>query len=123
MNYLNSAVAQALGWTLLHFLWEGAVIAALLAVAWLFAHGSSRVRYTLAPLAMLAMPLAFAVTFAILLSQQTAGIIPSARAGSNFLRYMTPVPSAPAVPAPWGIAEAVRWAVPFWIAGVMVFYL
>ena len=24
MNYLNTPAAQALGWTLLHFLWEGA---------------------------------------------------------------------------------------------------
>src|SRR6266536_608222 len=124
MNYLNTPVAQALGWTLLHFLWEGALVAAVLAAALFFARGSSRVRYALAALAMLAMPLAFGVTFALLLPQQAVNdvVLPS-RASSGLLLYLTPVSSPPAAPLPSSFAGSLRWAVPFWIAGVVAFYL
>src|SRR5262245_28718526 len=122
MNFLNSPVAQALGWTLLHFLWEGALIAGLLAIAWLIAPKSSRLRYGLAALAMLAMPLAFAVTFASLLPRQVSELAASTTV-ANWLQPLPRVPGISARTIPSGIAEAVRWAVPLWIAGVMVFYM
>src|SRR5690242_7149792 len=118
MNLLNTTAAQALGWTLLHFLWQGTLIAALFTLACLVARGSARVRYLLAALALLAMPVAFTLTFVRLLPEQAAKMIPSAQAGEGVWRNVTPGSLAPATPLPAGIAEAVRWAVPFWIAGV-----
>jgi len=44
-HWLRTPAAQALGWTLFHFLWEGAAIAAVLAAA-LLVLKSSRARYT-----------------------------------------------------------------------------
>src|SRR5689334_17994060 len=51
---------QALGWTLLHFVWQGAAVALLLAAV-LPAVRTARVRYGAACFAMLAMAAAFAV--------------------------------------------------------------
>ena len=55
-------MATAAGWTLLHSLWEGAAVAAALAIA-LAVIRSSRFRYAAAGLAMLAMLAGFVVTF------------------------------------------------------------
>ena len=52
--------------TILHFLWEGALIALLLAVAVRTAR-SARVRYALACAALLAMPMVFLITFFVLI--------------------------------------------------------
>ena len=54
----NSLGGAALGWTLLHSLWEGAVCAMMLGVVML-ATKSPRVRYTAGCVAMLAMVGAF----------------------------------------------------------------
>ena len=63
---MNEAMGlnQALGWTLFHFLWEGAAVALLLAIVMAVTH-SARARYTASCLAMLAMLAFFAVTLAV----------------------------------------------------------
>lgn len=53
---------EAAGWTLLHFLWQGAVIGALLALL-LWGVKEVRIRYLAGCLAMLAMVFAAAGTF------------------------------------------------------------
>ncbi len=54
----HSPVAKALGWALAHFVWEGAAIAAILAVTLAIFRGSSaRLRYALACAALAAMPI------------------------------------------------------------------
>src|SRR4051794_29577844 len=59
-----NAAAHALAWTLMHFLWEGTLIAAGLLFAFRFAGpASARLRYGLASLALLAMLGAFGLTF------------------------------------------------------------
>jgi len=64
--WIHSSVARALGWALAHFVWEGAAIAAILAIALAMFRGSSaRLRYGLACAALAAMPIAFGVTFAV----------------------------------------------------------
>ncbi len=61
---MNTPAAQALAHTLLHSLWEGAVIALFLAAILQMCRSSSaRLRYALACAALFAMPLAFGVTF------------------------------------------------------------
>lgn len=57
-----SAMVEAAGWTLLHFLWQGAVIGALLALL-LWGVKEVRIRYLAGCLAMLAMVFAAAGTF------------------------------------------------------------
>ncbi len=69
-TWAQASVAKALGWTLVHFVWEGAAIALALAAA-LCVVRSSRARYAAACLAMLGMPLAaFGLTLDHLVCRQ-----------------------------------------------------
>src|SRR5580658_4761437 len=64
-NLLSGPLADAVSRALFHFLWEGALMAAALAVAiHVFRPSSASIRYGLACAAMLAMVLAFSVTLA-----------------------------------------------------------
>ena len=110
---------EALGWTLFHFLWEGAAVALLLAVV-LALTGSSRVRYAAACAALLAMLAAFGITLAVKLPADL----------SNGGRVHVPAglvsPRPPALDAAPVSAPGMplyRWAVPLWLAGVMALSL
>ncbi len=60
-----SAMAERLGWTLLHSIWQGAAIAALLCVTlWLLRRQSAALRHAICLLAMVAALAATIVTFA-----------------------------------------------------------
>lgn len=104
---LNQPWVARLGWTLVHFLWQGTVIAVLLAAAralvgrWLTDHG----RYVLACVALGFMMITPLLTF-----------LAAGRLGTD------------AVPAPlWRVSggDAWRWALPWlvvaWASGVGVF--
>jgi beta-lactamase regulating signal transducer with metallopeptidase domain len=77
--------AQAVAWALVHFLWQGALVALALAGALALGRGwSGRLRYALsagAMLAMLVLPVATAVTLS---SERPTGSLTSAN-GSSFL--------------------------------------
>jgi uncharacterized protein (TIGR03435 family) len=61
---LTHPAVQAIGRSLLHFLWQGSLLALLLWVVRTVAPDSARVRYAAASLIMLMMPVALAVTVA-----------------------------------------------------------
>jgi Penicillinase repressor len=113
--WIHAPLAQSLGRTLAHFLWEGTAIAALLVVP-------TRRRYALACFALAAMPLAFAVTLAIVWMPPPAALpIPL---------HWTAMPAATAtiaIAAPsfsWTmVLDRLGWLVPVWFAGVAFFYL
>jgi beta-lactamase regulating signal transducer with metallopeptidase domain len=66
MGLLSRAELVALGWTLLHFCWQGTVVAVLFAlVDRLTVRTASRVRYAVAVGAMFLMPLMVSITFAV----------------------------------------------------------
>jgi GWxTD domain-containing protein len=123
MNLLQtiiaSPIAGAIGWTLVHSVWEGAVISALLGAV-LMAVRSPRVRYAAGCGAMLVMLACFIFTFAQMMPKvpQTLWLLrPSAVA----------VPAAAAVkndPVTWQtiLDAVVPWLAPFWILGVLVIY-
>ena len=121
---IHTPLAKALGWALAHFLWEGVVIALALALLlFLCGPGPAKLRYALCCLALLAMPVAVGVTLAL----RTA--VPAARvavawpprapesAGGQSGALATPRPLAER------IREALPWLVPFWMAGVLIFYV
>src|SRR5579871_2998262 len=73
MNYLEATLkfwfhaplAKELGWSLIHFLWEGVLVALLLAsLLYLCRGASSHLRYGLSCVALLAMPVSLAITLA-----------------------------------------------------------
>jgi beta-lactamase regulating signal transducer with metallopeptidase domain len=65
VGWLSHRESLALGWTLLHFCWQGTVVAAIFALADMITlRSSSRVRYAIALGALGLMPLAVLTTFA-----------------------------------------------------------
>ena len=119
-GWMASPAAHALGWALLHFLWEGTAVALLLAVALWVCRGS-RNRYLLACGAMVLMVISFGVTMAMnwpaALPQHAAPVrAQAARA--------LPLPEVPdtGVETPPHFAPP-RWFVPVWLGGVSLFYL
>src|ERR1700691_1516623 len=118
-GWVQTPLAAALGWTLLHSLWEGALIAGLLAGGlWLSRHASARFRYALACLALLAMPVAFGITLWIVHPHAAARMILANIAPQQFHGDLIP---SPAAPLSW--ADRLAWAPPFWLIGVCCFYL
>ncbi len=115
-------VVDALGWTLVHFLWQGAVIGVLFAVImrWMAA-ASSDARY-LVGIATLALMLAAPVaTFLVLWD----GTPPVAQAHVVDVAAVSAVAASPAAFSGWEafqgrIDQAMPWAVAAWILGVFV---
>ena len=117
---VDNPLAAALGRTLLHSLWEGALGALALALILPIVR-SSRLRYAVASAAMLVLLGGLAVTFARL---APAPLVHIPLTGP---RYATPLPPglgvAPATPLQTRAADELAWLVPFWMAGVVLFYL
>jgi hypothetical protein len=69
---VKTQFAEAVGWTLIHFLWEGALIAAILAMLFALVR-PPRIRYVAACGALFAMFASFAITLAHFLPEQSSG--------------------------------------------------
>ena len=117
------------GWTLLHFLWQGAALALLgAALLALMRHRSARGRYALAALtlaAMIAAPLVTAARLARAEASRPAAIPAGAAHGASVAQ---PIPAASAVSARPASADApleaprvLPWVVGLWTAGVVLF--
>ncbi len=118
--WLQTPLAIALGWALFHSLWEGAIIAMALG-ATLAITRSARSRYMAACLAMCAILLCFGVTLLRLAPGH-----PTSDAARNSMALswndrvtLADVPSVPMR----RIADFLPWLVPFWMVGVVCFYL
>jgi len=112
MNALSPWV-HALGWTLVHFLWQGLVVgAAFAAVRALLPKTHCRARYAagLGALALLAVwPVLTLVS-----------LWPQAGSGEPLLDVAVATPAAAAAADPWGVLDrAVPWLVAIWLAGVL----
>jgi uncharacterized protein (TIGR03435 family) len=111
-----------LGWTLIHFLWQGAGIAALYAaVRWLARGMRTEGRYLLACVALASMMAAPIVTWCVLGQSEATPAFAAdqtARAPGTIPSVATPLPPEvhAAVPTahetPW-----LKWAVAIWLAG------
>lgn len=119
--WVHGSAAKALGWTLVHSLWEGAVVALALAVVLGIAR-SSRVRYWAACLAMLVLLSGFGATLYRMMPHDT-GIAAKAP---------VPATAAPSTPddgpvsnlrTPWDFSDLLPWLAPVWMAGVLLFQL
>ena len=120
--FIASPLAGAIGWTLLHSLWEGALISALLSSV-LLATRSARIRYIAACVAMLAVVVGFGITLYRLMPEPA----------QTFPRFRPIVPFVPAVTAlpptnsGWSwlsiLAAVAPWLAPFWLLGVLLLSL
>jgi len=114
-NVLAGPIAEALGRALFHFLWEGALIALVLALAiHVIRPPSATIRYGLACAAMLAMVVAFGATLAWFWPHTAAVTIQS-----NAPRLRVPPPVAFTWPetSPSGAATRFNWIVAAWLLG------
>jgi GWxTD domain-containing protein len=115
MNWLDSSITPALGRALLHFVWEGALIAALLGVMLLaLRRASAQARYLASCAAILAMIASFAVT-------AIGGVPASPRVA--VAPSMTIAVRHAVVPAGEALGRATpfsTWVVAAWLAGVAI---
>jgi GWxTD domain-containing protein len=116
-SMVRTALAHALGWTLLHSLWEGAVIALALTIV-LAATRAPRARYAAGCLAMLALLGSFSVTLFLFMPQQRQVSIIS----EQTTRTDVPAgdPDRAGEQASWSSAALLPWLAPFWLAGVLI---
>lgn len=118
--WVQTPTASALGWTLLHSLWQGAAAALALAVAFCVIR-SSRVRYAAACLAMAGMMTGFVVTFAWLASQRPVRRSPVAWSEARPISEGLGFPRG--MQQNRNLAGFLPWLAPFWIAGVAAFQM
>jgi GWxTD domain-containing protein len=118
-TFVETPWAAALGWTLLHSLWEGALIAAVPALVML-ATKSPRVRYAAACLAMLAILAAFGVTLFHFAPYAVHQPRPMGRLPFPAWKHAVVQTTNKWSPT---LAAIAPWLAPFWMAGVFVFYL
>jgi beta-lactamase regulating signal transducer with metallopeptidase domain len=106
--------AEQLGWTLLHFLWQGTAIAILFAAARPHMNGA-RPRYLLGCVALAAMVAAPAATFAWLGGSDVAQV----RTAVQVVAAPAAIQARAASTSP--VDSALPWLVMAWFAGVAVF--
>jgi beta-lactamase regulating signal transducer with metallopeptidase domain len=127
MNWISPNAMHALGWALLHFLWQGAALAALAAAALALCRRTG-VRY-LAALATLAlMLLAPIATFFLYLQQHSAETLVSLPTSPAVRPILHPTAkTAPAVSSRFSQAasslDAIPWLVEAWLLGVALLSL
>jgi beta-lactamase regulating signal transducer with metallopeptidase domain len=132
MTHTIQHTIQAVAWTLIHFCWQGAAIAALFAAAnKLLAHRSSNARYLVALVALLLMLAASAATFSWEMRSGSGPVsfiataTPSTAPADNHTGYkfsptVTPASDAPHATDVSSITEWLPWIDAFWLIGVVV---
>src|SRR5271157_4777062 len=118
-TWVQTPLAQAIGWTLVHSLWEGAVVALVLAAA-LLAIRSSRARYAAACLAMLAILAGFGFTFTRVMPRQRSRVVTVATVRGALLPAGFEGPNRVVQRR---AADFLPWLAPFWMVGVAFFHL
>lgn len=116
---VEARITAALGWALVHSVWQGA-LAALVVGAALFAFRSARARYAVACVSMLGVLAAFAWTFVRLLPQQHA---PDGKPVQLAISTASQRQFGENALAGSRFFDDLPWIVPFWIAGGMIFHL
>jgi GWxTD domain-containing protein len=117
---VRARFAYAVGWAVFDSLWEGAIVAAVLAVV-LGLASSARARYNAACLAMCAIMLCFTVSFFASVSHTQAVQLDR----NPFLGVWNPGAGGSPLSIARGrrLADLLPWLAPFWMAGVLLFYL
>jgi GWxTD domain-containing protein len=117
-SWVRTPLAEALGWTLVHSVWEGLTIAAAL-VAALAIIPSPRSRYRAACVALCAMLCSFIATLIYMMPAVTEGaravhppVFPTWRVVADF--------GASGLSGA-GMAALIPWLAPLWLAGVGLF--
>lgn len=132
MNWISNGEIVALGWTLLHFCWQGTALALLYAIAdRITRHASKNLRYGVGMVALALMPLAAVITFIeqehllVRIPRDGHDIVASQLGGMhNTIVNAMPL-AAPAVERSelwiaWNADRLLPWVVGIWLAGVLL---
>jgi beta-lactamase regulating signal transducer with metallopeptidase domain len=132
ITWLSREEVVALGWTLLHFCWQGTAVAvAFAAVDRIVSHASSRVRYGIALAALLLMPAIVLGTFALEIQAVRAATpahlpgdttIISLPSGLQPLLHELPLAASIEEPTNWLTMRTDRmlpWVDAIWFLGVL----
>src|SRR5580765_8252043 len=127
-HWISPELMRTLGWTLLHFIWQGAALAALFAVARAACRGAAA-RYALAVGALVLMMASPLITF-VWLQRETIPAVRSgaqgslSRVGTAAQHAVVPaVSDAPAAASQGAQPVAMLWLVELWFLGVLVLSL
>jgi len=118
--WVHTPLAQSVSLALAHFLWEGVLIAVILAAALCVAR-SSRARYGSACVAMLLMLASFGATL-VRLMPKPMDLAKAPRVSIPVPPALQLVPEEPSSEPPT-LAALLPWIAPFWAAGVLFFHL
>jgi bla regulator protein blaR1 len=127
-NWISPEILRTLGWTLLHFLWQGAGLAALFAVAAAVCRSASA-RYALAVSALVLMMVSPVVTFMWLRAQGNPAVQTGAEGALTWARPSTQHATAlsgsraPVAESAAGQATGMLWLVEAWFLGVLLLSL
>src|SRR2546430_2186722 len=127
-NWISPEILGTLGWTLLHFLWQGAGLAALFAVAAAVCRSASA-RYALAVGALVLMMVSPVVTFTWLKAQPNPVVSTGAEGALTWARSSTHHATAlsgsraPVAESGAGQATGMLWLVEAWFLGVLLLSL
>ena len=129
LNIFAPETLRTLGWSLLHFVWQGFALVAFASVAMTLFRRAS-VRYLIGVLTLVAMVASVAVTFVLLVNSQSALQATEAAAtpvivfAQKAFLVQTAGPVLAGVPAAKSFsAQALPLLVEFWLAGVVFFAL
>src|SRR2546430_4654720 len=127
-NWISPEVLRTLGWTLLHFLWQGAGLAALFAVAAAVCRSASA-RYALAVSTLVLMMVSPVVTFTWVRAQANPAVQTGAEGALTWARSSTQHANAlsgsraPVAESGAGQATGMLWLVEAWFLGVLLLSL
>src|SRR5256884_1474479 len=127
-NWISPERLRTLGWTLLHFLWQGAGLTALFAAAAAVCRSASA-RYALAVSALVLMMVSPVVTFTWLRAQANPAVQTGAGGASTWAETSTQHATAlagsrgPVAESGAGQATGMLWLVEAWFLGVLLLSL
>ncbi len=134
ITWLSREEVVALGWTLLHFCWQGTAVAvAFAAVDRITSHASSKIRYTIALAALMLMPAIVLGTFTLEIQAihtatpahllgDTNTVISTTPSGIQPLLHELPLASSLEEPTNWLALRTDRmlpWVDAIWFLGVL----
>src|ERR1700676_2839612 len=119
---MKATMVDALGWALIHSLWQCAAIALLFAALnFVLRRASANLRYMLSYSALLAMPAAAVATFLSLLQHhEIAAALPTALPVLGRVASVVPASSVADSVAPSNPLPYLAMVVWFWLTGVVV---
>jgi GWxTD domain-containing protein len=120
-NWVGTPGATALGWTLVHSLWQGAAVAFVLAIA-LRVMRSARARYAASCAALVLLVAGFAATFAHEMPEGPPHRAMRAGTGGPIRGLPRGHAEDEEAPPPDGMGY-LPWLAPLWMAGVLGFQL